>query len=185
VKKVRRSEIPDLATYEKIRDGVRREILEVKRPRRVHVGEHLTLLFENHATVRYQVLEMIRAERIVREEDVRHELETYNELLGGKGQLGCTLLIEIDDPAERAGKLSSWIDLPERFYLLLDDGTKVRPGFDERQRGKDRLSSVQYLCFDVGHRTPVAAGVDRDDLRVETKLTDEQRAALAQDLSAD
>ena len=67
---------------------IRPAILEAKAPRRVHVGGALTFLFENTDTIRYQVQEMVRAERMTREPDIRHELETYNELLGGQGELG-------------------------------------------------------------------------------------------------
>src|SRR5262245_56371981 len=98
MKPVERNEIVDYATYEDMRDKFRREVIDVKAPRRIHVGEYITLLFENHTTVRYQIQEMMRAERIVRESDIRHEIDTYNELLGKDGELGCTLLIEITDP---------------------------------------------------------------------------------------
>lgn len=182
---VRREEILPLEAYERSRGEIRPAVLEVKRPRRVHVGEHLTLLFENTATIRYQVQEMVKAERMTREADIRHELETYNELLGGRGELGATLLIEITDPAERDLRLREWLGLPSRLYLRLEDGTRVRARFDERQVGEDRLSSVQYLKFDVQGRVPAAAGVDLPALTVESPLSAEQREALRQDLLAD
>ena len=98
-KAVERHEILDYLTYEEERGALREAAMRTKDERRVHVGPHLTFLFENHDTIRYQVLEMMRAERMVRDADIRHEIETYNELLGGPGELGCTLLVEIDDPA--------------------------------------------------------------------------------------
>jgi Protein of unknown function (DUF3501) len=183
MRKVQRGEIVDYATYEDDRDAFRDRVMGVKRPRRVHVGEHLTLLFENTLTVRYQIQEMIRTERIVRERDIQHEIATYNELLGGEDELGCALLIEIEDPAERDRLLREWWALPDHLYLLLADGTKVRARFDERQRGEGRLSSVQYLTFDVGGQVPVAAGVDLPGAAAEIPLTDEQRAALREDLT--
>jgi hypothetical protein len=182
MRKVRREEIVDPATYERSRGEIRAAILEAKRVRRVHVCGALTLLFENTATVRYQIQEMVRAEKMTRDEDVRHELETYNELLGGEGELGATLLIELTDPAERDVKLREWLALPRHLYLALEDGTKVRATFDARQVGTDRLSSVQYLKFDVKGRTPVAAGSDLPALSGESPLTREQRDALAADL---
>ena len=179
---VAREEIVDYATYEDGREAFRDRVLAAKRVRRVHLGEYLTLLFENTSTVRYQIQEMIRVERIVREADIRHEIETYNELLGGEGELGCTLMIEIDDPAERAVKLREWFGLPEHLYLVLPDGRRVRPRVDERQRDEERISSVHYLKFAVGGEAPVAAGCDLPQLVVESRLTDEQRGALAEDL---
>jgi hypothetical protein len=184
VKPVERAEILDYVTYQEGRDAFREEIFAVKAARRVHIGEYLTLLFENHLTMRYQIQEMVRAERIVRESDIRHEIDTYNEVLGGDGEFGCTLLIEIDDPAIRDVKLKEWWRLPEKMYLLLEDGSRVWATFDERQRGDDRVSSVQYMKFDTGGRVPVAVGVDLPELQAETRLTDEQGKALSKDISS-
>jgi len=184
VKPVERSEIIDYATYEEQRDALRTQVMAAKAVRRVHIGEYLTLLFENHLTMQYQIQEMVRTERMVKEADIKHEIDTYNELLGGQGELGCTLLIEIEDPAIRKEKLAQWRSLPEKIYLLLEDGTRVSATFDERQRGEDRVSSVQYLKFDTSGRVPVAAGVDLPDLQAETRLFHEQRQALSEDLSS-
>ncbi len=182
MKHVAREELLDYQTYTDRRDTIRDEALKAKADRRVHVGEHLTFLFENRITVRYQVQEMMRVERIVRESDILHELQTYNELLGGPGELGCTLLIEIETEAERNRLLTQWLGLPEYLYLRMRDGAKVRASFDPRQVGETRLSSVQYLKFDVKGETPVAIGCDFESLNTETKLTEPQRAALAEDL---
>jgi hypothetical protein len=182
VKPVERSEIVDYVTYEEGREAFRDRVLEAKAARRVHIGEYLTLLFENPLTVRYQMQEMIRAERIVKEGDIRHEIDTYNELLGGEGELGCTLLVEIEDPQARTEKLREWWSLPEKTYLLLKDGTRIWAKFDERQRGHDRVSAVQYLKFNTGGQVPVAAGVDMPKLKAETQLTSAQREALVADL---
>jgi hypothetical protein len=183
MKPVRREELLDLRTYEQMRDDVRREVMAAKQPRRVHVGEHVTVLFENRRTVWYQVQEMLRAERITDEDAIRHELETYNELLGGPGELGATLLIEIDDPAVRAERLREWRELPAHVYARLPDGTRVRPAFDPRQVGADRLSSVQYLRFPVQGRAPVALGIDLPGLVAEAALSPAQQEALAADLA--
>ncbi len=182
MRRVQRSEIVDYETYEEWRAEFRRQVMAAKALRRIHVGPCLTFLFENALTMRYQVQEMIRAERIVRERDILHELETYNALLGGPGELPCTLLIEIDDPALRDVRLREWYALPEHVYARLEGGATVRPTFDPAQRGAGRLSSVQYLRFPVGDRVPVAVGVDLPGLEAETALTEAQRAALAEDL---
>jgi len=98
MRKVDRSEIVDYVTYNETRDAFRAQVLEAKAPRRLHVAPAFTFLFENALTVRYQVQEMMRADQIVRESDVRHELDTYNELLGGPGELGATMLIRSTTP---------------------------------------------------------------------------------------
>ena len=181
---VERSEIVDYQTYEELRPEIREKVMKEKEPRRIHVGPHLTFLFETHATMRYQIQEMMRAEQIVREADILHEIETYNEVLGGPGELGCTLLVEIDDPEARAKKLVAWLELPKHLYAKKADGTKVRPTYDARQVGEERVSSVQYLKFAVGDRAPVAIGCDHPDpgLHHETELDDTQGAALQEDL---
>lgn len=181
---VKRDEILDYVTYGERRDAIRQQVMQVKAPRRIHVGPHLTFLFENRDTVRYQIQEMVRAERIVKENDIAHELQTYNELLGGPGELGASLLIEIDDPAERAVKLVRWLNLMDHLYAKLADGTRVGVSFDRRQVGDERLSSVQYVKFAVGPKAPVALGSDHPDYRHEVALSPEQVAALQADLSA-
>lgn len=85
MQRVVRADILDFVTYEERRAELRAAAMAEKALRRVHVGANLTFLFENTATVRYQILEMVRAERMVREADIAHEIETYNELLGGPG----------------------------------------------------------------------------------------------------
>lgn len=185
MKPVLRSELLDYVTYDERRDELRAAAMQAKTLRRVLVGEHFMFLFENRDTVRYQVQEMMRTERIVKETDIQHELDTYNELLGAKGELGCTLLIGIDDEAERAEKLHAWTGLCDHLYAELADGTRVRPTYDPRQVGDERLSSVQYLVFAVGGSAPLAIGVDMPGLEARTELDDSQRGALQSDLDAD
>jgi len=182
MKKIDRSEILRLEEYDARRDAIRARVMEEKRRRRIHLGP-LTFLFENADTVRYQVQEMVRAERLYRDAEIQHEVDTYNELLGGDGALGCSLLIEIPDPGERDANLRAWRGLPEHLYAKLPDGRRIRPIYDQRQVGDDRLSSVQYLRFPVGVVAPVAIGCDLASVAGETALTAEQRAALQADLS--
>ena len=182
MKPVERLDIVDYATYEDTRNAFRAEVMKAKDARRVHVGEYLTLLFENNLTVLYQIQEMMRAERLVREADIVHEIDTYNELLGKDGELGCTLLIEIDDASLRDQKLRNWVDLPRKVYALLEDGSRIYATADERQRDQVRLSSVQYLKFNTGGRVPVAIGVDFHGLQKETRLAKDTKLALAADL---
>jgi hypothetical protein len=183
MKRVARTDLLDWMTYDERRRELRAAAMAAKDRRRVEVGEHLVFLFENFATVRYQIQEMMRAERIVREVDITHEIDTYNELLGGRGELGCTLLIGIEDAESRPARLREWLALPEHVFVRLGGGREVRARFDPRQRGEDRLSSVQYLKFATGGDVPVAVGTDLEALRAETRLTEDQRAALAEDLA--
>ena len=183
MRKVTREEIVDFMTWDDRRPTERPRILAMKEPRRLTAGP-ITVLVENTDTVRYQVQEMMRIERIVRDADIQHELNTYNELLGGDGTIGTVILIEIDDPDERRVKLKEWTALPEHIYLELADGTRIRGQFDGRQIEDGKLSSVQYVIFDVGGKVPVAMGSDMPSLDVRLDLSDAQRGALAEDLGA-
>ncbi len=179
---VERSEILDHVTYGERRERLRAEAMRAKERRRIEVGEHFVFLFENRDTVRYQVQEMMRVEKLVREADIVHELDTYNELLGGAGELGCTLLIGIDDEAERDRKLHAWLGLLEHVFLRTADGTRVGATWDPRQVGDSRLSAVQYLRFAVGASAPVAVEIAFGELRYEVQLSEDQRRALQADL---
>jgi hypothetical protein len=181
---VQRSEIVDYVTYEETRETFQKEVFAAKERRRIHLGECFTFLFENACTIRYQIQEMMRVEKIVREKDIHHELETYNSILGGDGELGCSFMIEIDDPQERDLKLREWIELPEHVYAELADGTRVRCSYDEAQRGGARLSAVQYLKFPVHGRVPVALGIDLAGCEAWICLTEDQRDALQEDLAS-
>ncbi len=181
MQKVQRSDIVDYQTYNDAREEFRARVLAEKDARRIHVGPDLTFLFETTLTIRYQIQEMMRIEHIVREADIQHEIDTYNELIGDSGEVGCTLLIEIDDPKERDQKLRAWLDLPRHLYVLLDNGERVRPEWDQRQVGSDRLSSVQYLKFRLGQQTPKAIGSDHPNLQLEQALSSAQAATLAGD----
>jgi hypothetical protein len=182
MRKVEREEIVDYQTYNDRREAFRAEIFATKKPRRIHVGQVLTFLFENRATIRYQIQEIMRTERIVREADIQHEVDTYNSILGDAGELGCCLLIEIDDRAEREHRLREWRDLPAHLYVRCHDGTRVRAHYDRAQVGEDKISSVQYLKFQLGGRRPVAIGCDLPALTTETILDPDQQAALIADL---
>jgi hypothetical protein len=180
---VARSDLIDYETYRERRDAERPRIFAIKNTRRIHLGDALTFLFENPDTVRYQIQEMMLAERIVKEAAIQHELDTYNGLLGGPGALGCSLLIEIDDPVQRREKLAAWLDLPRHVYVRLEDDERIYATFDPGQIGEDRLSAVQYLKFDTRGRVPTAIGCDLPDYVAEVLLSEAQREALKDDLA--
>ena len=179
---VQRADILDFVTYAERREAIRASAMAAKALRRVHLGAHLTFLFENAETIRYQVLEMVRAEQMVRESDIRHELDTYNAVLGGPGELGCTLLIELPDAREREELLVRWRDLPEHLFLVCADGARIKASYDPAQMSDEKLSSVQFLKFAVGGRTPAALVSDLPELPAEVLLDEPTREALLADL---
>ena len=184
MKKVQRSELLDFVTYGEQRDRIRASAMAAKDLRRVHLGEHLTFLFENHETTRYQVLEMMRSEQMVKEADIQHELDTYNALMGRDGELGATLLIEIDDEKQRPELLRKWRDLPRCIAMTFEDGGEAFASVDEDQFNEDKASSVQFLIFKVEDRVPKGMRVDHPDYEAEAVFSDPQRVALIEDLNA-
>lgn len=182
MRKVQRSEIVDYQTYSEQREEVRKKAMIQKDLRRIHVGPVLTFLFESTDTIRYQIQEMMRAEQMVKESEILHEIETYNDLLGESGELGCTLLIEIENPAERAQKLEDWVEMPKHLYIKTDANQKIYASFDKRQLDEKRLSSVQYLKFKIGQQKPISIGCDLHGYKNEYTLTEEQSQILLNDL---
>jgi hypothetical protein len=144
------AEIVDLEAYAPLRPEYRRRVIEYKRSRRLAVGERLSLLFEDRETLRFQVQEMLLVERISDPEKVQHELDVYNELVPGDGELSATLFIEVGEPGQIRAELDRLIGIDEHLLLLVGDGAStqtIRASFDPRQRDSDRISAVQYIRF--------------------------------------
>src|SRR5262245_15664570 len=150
MKKVEPSELLDLAGYEQVRERFRARIIEAKKHRRLGVGPHLTFIWENRDTMLFQVQEMLRTERITTQSAIQHELDTYNELVPGAGELSSTLMIEYDDPTARRIALERFATL--RQEVVLHIGSRVVPGvfYDQPGEELERLPAVNYVRFPVG-----------------------------------
>jgi hypothetical protein len=142
-------EIVDLESYSRLRREYRRRVIEYKRSRRLAVGERVSLLFEDRETLRFQVQEMLFVERISDPEKVQHELDVYNELVPGEGELSATLFIEIGESTRIRAELDRLVGLDEHLLLVVGAGDEsaIRAAFDPRQRESDRISAVQYVRF--------------------------------------
>jgi len=193
VKPVTLKEILPFEQYELLRPRFRPLFIAEKERRRLAVGEHVTLLFENGATVWYQVEEMLRTERISAEPAIRHEIDTYNELLPRPGELSATMLIEYSDAHERDAALRELVGLERHLWLVLD-GRRERVRFDERQMGEDQISSVQFVRFPLGgldaaeflklaQADQVTVEIDHPKLSARAVLTGPLAHALASDLA--
>ena len=139
------SEILNIADYELARESLRPKIMALKERRRVSLGPHLTVLFENRDTVRYQIQEMMRIERIVKPGDIVHEVKTYNELLPDPGELSGCLFIEYETVEESRTKLTELLGLENHVWLHVGDLPPSRVRFDLRQASPGRISAVQYI----------------------------------------
>jgi hypothetical protein len=192
MKPVTIDEVRSLEGYERDRENVRKRMLAVKEPRRVRAGENLTFLFENRDTMLYQIQEMLRVERITEPAAIAHEVATYNELVPGPDELTATLLIEFEDASERAIMLKALVGLEKHIRLAIEGQAPCLPVFDDRQMLPDKISSVHYIRFPLGKaradalRTGKAVAIVVDHPRLSTRvaLSERQRAALAEDLSA-
>jgi len=191
---VQRAEILNIAEYEKARPEFRQRVMALKEQRRLSVGPHFTFLFENHETVRYQIQEMMRVERIVDERAIRHEIDTYNAFIPGEGALSATLLLEYPDREAREIALPKLAGIDRHVWLVCGDLARVPARFDLAQIGEDRVSSVQYVQFHLpaGHRAQWralgAAGqlklaVDHPHYTHEAGIPPGMADALAQDLA--
>ena len=182
------SEIKHIADYEILRPEWRPQMMALKDRRRIRVGEHMTFLFENRDTVRYQIQEMMRIETPAEPREIAHEVETYNELIPGARELSASLLIEYETPAERDVWLPALLGL--EHHIWLETGGQRSPArFDDRQISTDRLSSVQYIKFQLSPEQVAAFPqgakivIDHPKYPAEQKLTPEQLRELGADLA--
>jgi hypothetical protein len=146
MKPVARSEVLGLAEYEVVREPFRNRVIAEKKARRVALGPQASCVFENRDTALMQIQEMLRTERITREAAIAHEIETYNQLVPGDHELSATVLIEVDDKAQREAFLFEAKGLDRAFSLVVD-GATCKGKHDEAREQPDRTTAVHYLKF--------------------------------------
>jgi hypothetical protein len=187
---MRKLEVKDLwpvPVYEGVRDQFRREVIAAKALRRVTVGPFVTFVFENRLTVKFQVQEILRAERIVAEEQVQEELEGFNTMLPDTGELSATLLIELSgSDRDVKAALARLTGLGDHLWLEIA-GRRTRGIMEGGRDDGRRVSAVQYVRFPVSDATafqngPVAIVVDHPAYAHRQELSDAVRAELARDL---
>jgi len=168
MKPIERSELLGLAEYEKVREHFRGRIIAEKKARRVALGPNASCVFENRDTALMQIQEMLRTERITRPAAIDHEVETYNQLVPGDHELSATVLIEIDEKADRETFLFEAKGL-DRAFALVVDGTRCHGKHDEARESPDRTTAVHYLKFPL---EPAAESALRDVLAKKRKPAD-------------
>ena len=181
-----------LPEYEARRPQLQQAVLQVKRVRRVRLGPRMTLLFENRDTIRYQIQEMMRVERIVDPTKIQAEVEAYQHLLPRPDALAATLLIEITaaDDIRLALQQLQGIDHGDALYLEIG-GERFPVAFETGHSREDRLSAVHYLRFPLPpiavarlRTEPARLVVDHPNYRAEAAVAPELRAALLEDLKS-
>ena len=193
MKPIARAEIINFYEYEKVRDSKRREVIALKEQRRIQVGRYLSFVFENRATVWFQIQEMIRTERIVDEAKIDDEVSVYNDLLPGDGELAATMFIEIGDAASIKPVLDALLGIDTRDYIRLEVGPHVIVGRFETGRSDEelgKLSAVHFVRFalppaarEAFPSSEIALVVEHPNERARTVLSESSRRSLAEDLA--
>lgn len=178
--------------YGAAREAIRRRIIDHKRARRVSVGDRLTFLFEDRATIWYQTQEMLWVEHITDLDAMREELAVYNALLPGPEELSTTLMIEIDDASRIRTELERLIGIDEHVVLDVGSEIRVRGVFEVGRQTAEKLSAVQYVRFPLPPEArrrieagaPVALEVAHPNHRAHAALPEPVRTSIAADLAA-
>jgi hypothetical protein len=191
--RIERGSLLPLETYTRERNAFRVRVIEHKKHRTVHLGEHVTLLFEDELTIRYQIQEMLRIERIFEEEGIQHELDAYNPLVPDGSNLKATMMIEYPDVAERQRKLARLKGIEDRVWAQVAGFARVYAIADEdlERENEQKTSAVHFLRFefDAGMRDALRGGaglglgVDHPEYQASVDTAAAVRAALAGDLA--
>ena len=191
---ITRDSLMTLEAYAKARPEFRKQIIEHKKARSVGLGAHVTLLFEDELTVRYQIQEMLRIEKIFEEEGIRHELESYNPLVPDGRNLKATMMIEYDDPAERKVELARLIGIEDRVWVQVEGSPRVYAIADEdlERENDEKTSAVHFLRFELTddmaaalkYGVSLSVGVDHANYTASVApVPAVTRSALAKDLA--
>jgi hypothetical protein len=191
--RIDRASLMTLETYARERPQFRAEVIAHKKHRTAHLGEHVTLVFEDELTIRYQVQEMLRIERIFEEEGIREELAAYNPLVPDGRNLKATMMIEYPDPDERAKRLADLIGIEDKVWLRVAGHERVWAIADEdldRENGQ-KTSAVHFLRFELDEAAAqalkegagVAIGVDHPRYSAKLEVPPAVRDSLAKDLA--
>ena len=179
MRKVKREDVLNLYEYEKVRPEKLKEITQIKKKRRVFVGDKVTFVFENYDTVWFQIQEMIRAERMVKDEEIQFEIDTYNDLIPESNQLSATMFIEIPNEKERKETLPKLVGIHDCVFLHIGGKHSVKARADEKSQmdyESGKASVVHFLKWDL---TPEQVE-DFKKERVRIEINHENYKALAE-----
>jgi len=187
------ADIADVRAYERERDEFRAHVIELKRRRRVHLGTIVTFLFENRDTIRFQIQEMARVEKLVSDEDIQVELDIYNPMIPEPGQVCATMFIELTSDEQMREWLTKLAGVENSVLLVAADGTEVRAVVDEQhEEGLTRenvTAAVHYLRFEFSEQAveafaagPVQLRIDHPNYMEAVELGDATHEELLSDL---
>ncbi|KAB2870972.1 MAG: DUF3501 family protein [Burkholderiaceae bacterium] len=181
-----------LEAYSKARKQIKAQVIPHRRLRSVALGEHITVQFEDEKTIRYQIQEMLRIEKIFEEAAIAHELETYAPLVPDGSNWKATMLIEYPDPHERKRELARLIGVEDRLFVEVEGQARVYAIADEdlERENDEKTSSVHFVRFELptAARAAVRAGAavrlgcDHKNYPAHVAISPETLASLAGDL---
>ena len=190
---IKRENLLSLEAYARQRGEFRARVIEHKRRRTLHLGEHVTLQFEDELTIRYQVQEMLRIERIFEDEGIQSELDAYTPLVPDGTNWKATMLIEYPDVDERRRMLGLLKGIERRVWVEVEGCERVAAIADEdlERENDEKTAAVHFLRFELSaamrerlrRGAGVAVGVDHPGYRARAELRPEVRGALAADLN--
>ena len=192
VRPIARRDIKGPALYAPIRDDFRNRIIALKQPRRILIGDRVSLVFENRHTLIFQIEEMCRAEGLTRDEQIEAEIAVYNELMPTESSLSATLFIELPPEADAYQALGQLVGLDEHVILHVGPHP-VRAAFEPGRASEDRISAVQYTRYPLTAEaraalltpgTPIAIEIDHPSYRHRVQCSEALRASLAADYGA-
>jgi hypothetical protein len=194
MEKISRDSLMTLEAYARTRKDFRARVIAHKKPRTVHLGDHVTLIFEDELTVRYQVQEMLRVEKIFEESGIQDELDAYNPLIPDGRNLKATMLIEYEDVDERKEALSKLKGVEDKTWIRVEGCPRIYAIADEdlERENAEKTSSVHFLRFDLTQEmaeslkygVSLAIGVDHPHYTASLEpVPAETRAALVKDLA--
>ena len=144
------NDLMNIIEYEKVRNEYREELMLYKKNRRISLGPNITITFENRRTMTFQIQEIMRAERLVHDENIQEEIDVYNSLLPQKNSLSATLFIEVTEERKIKPILNQFIGLTEGDTLFLEiGGKKIFAEFEAGREESDKISSVHYVQFSI------------------------------------
>lgn len=148
---ISRDSLLTLEAYAKARSGLRTEVIKHKKVRTVQLGNHMSLLFEDETTLRYQVQEMLRIEKIFDEDGIQSELDAYNPLVPDGSNFKATMLIEYDNEAERKAALAKLIGIEDRVFIEVEGQDRVYAIADEDldRENDEKTSAVHFVRFEL------------------------------------
>src|SRR5215831_19410699 len=149
--RINRSSLMPLEAYARERPQFRARVMEHKKVRTVHLGEHVRLIFEDELTIRYQIQEMLRAERIFEEDGIRDELDAYNPLVPDGRNLKATMMLEYPDPVERKQRLAALKGVESKTWIQVGQMERIWAIADEDldRENEEKTSSVHFLRFEL------------------------------------